>query len=171
MLLALQWTPAAIGQVAWCQYALHATSVVRFHVTLCSINQKLFFDNFMYFEVVRHHLPNQHALCKQATYDKNHKRCNEPDITALPPVKLEICLRKHTSNSWFSFSAFLRSQESPKKKKNTQSHFVNELHAFCPFFFNYHMRKHRRGLMHTSFSISSHMFTYIIDMYVWFSVY
>ena len=25
--------------------------------------------------------------------------------------------------------------------------------------------------MHTSFSISSHMFTYIIDMYVWFSVY
>ena len=57
------------------------------------------------------------------------------------------------------------------KKKNTQSHFVNELHAFCPFCLNYHMKKHRRGLMHTSFSISSHMFTYIIDMYVWFSVY
>ena len=30
---------------------------------------------------------------------KTHKRCNEPNITALPPVKLEICLRKHTSNS------------------------------------------------------------------------
>ena len=57
------------------------------------------------------------------------------------------------------------------QKKNTQSHFVNELHAFCPLFFNYHMKKHRRGLMHTSFSISSHMFTYIIDMYVWFPVY
>ena len=91
-------------------------------------------------------------------------------------MKLEICLRKHTSDSWFSFSpAFLRSQESPKKK-NTQSHFVNELHTFRPFFLNYHMKKHRRGLMHNSFSISSHMFTYIIDMYVsdfnfWFSVY
>ena len=161
VLLALQWTPAAIGQVAWCQYGLHATSVVRFHVTLCSINRKSFFSTISCiskwsgttFQTNTRFVNRLHTI-------KTHKRCNEPNITALPPVKLEICLRKHTSNSWFSFfPAFLRIQESPKKK-HTQSHFVNELHAFCPFFKAYHVGKHRRGLMHVSYCISSHNFTY-----------
>ena len=65
---------------------------------------------------------------------KTHKRCNEPNITALPPVKLEICLRKHTSNSWFSFfSAFLRSQESPKKKTLKVTLWMNYM-RFAHFF-------------------------------------
>ena len=53
------------------------------------------------------------------------------------------------------------------KKKNTQIDFVNELHAFCPFFKAYHVGKHRRGLMHVSYCISSHNFTYIIHIFVY----
>ena len=125
----------------------------------------------MYFEVVRHHLQNQHALCKQATYDKKliSVATSQTSPRYLPWNSRYVFANTHQIPDFHFSPRFYVLRNHPKKKHSKS--LCEWTTCVCPFFLNYHMKKHRRGLMHTSFSISSHMFTYIIDMYVWFSVY
>ena len=121
----------------------------------------------MYFVVTMYRLSKQHALRTQATYTtkalalqraKDHRATfrDTRDISSQTHIKFLIFIFPRV----FTFSGITQ-------KKKTQSHFVNELHAFCPFFKAYHMGKHRRGLMHVSYCISSHNFTYIIHIFVY----
>ena len=84
----------------------------------------------------------------------------------LPWNSRYVFANTHQIPDFHDFPRFYGLRNHPKKK-NTQSHFVNELHAFCPFFKAYHMGKHRRGLLHVSYCISSHNFTYIIHIFVY----